>query len=104
MALLAQRLRETDEFIVALAFLTAKGRVAYALLEIAESLGEQEGSNEIVIPHMINQKDLAALAGVSRENANRILKSWQQSRLLTAAAHSYRIKDKAKLEREMNWA
>jgi CRP/FNR family transcriptional regulator, cyclic AMP receptor protein len=102
-ALLAQRLRETDESIAALAFLTAKGRVAYALLEIAESLGEQEGSNEIVIPHMINQKDLAALAGVSRENANRILKTWQQRNILNVSSHSYRIKDKAKLEGEMDW-
>src|SRR5215467_5895087 len=37
-SLLANRLRETDNSIAALAFLTAKGRVAYALLEVAESL------------------------------------------------------------------
>ena len=102
-SVLAKRLRETDDSIAALAFLTAKGRVAYALLEIAESLGEQTGSGEIVIPRMINQKDLAALAGVSRENTNRILKIWQQSKLLGISSRSYRIKDKAKLEREMDW-
>ena len=78
-----------------MAFLTAKGRVAYALLEIAESLGDQTGSGEIVIPHMINQKDLAALAGVARENTNRILKGWQQRKILSTSSHSYRIKDKA---------
>jgi CRP/FNR family cyclic AMP-dependent transcriptional regulator len=101
-SLLAKRLRETDETIAALAFLTAKGRVAYALLEIAERLGKQTGS-EIVIPQMINQKDLAAMAGVSRENANRILKGWLKGRLVTHSSRSYRINDKAELEREMDW-
>ena len=102
-SLLAKRLRETDDSIAALAFLTAKGRVAYALLEIAERLGEQTGSGEIVIPQMINQKDLAAMAGVSRENTNRILKGWQKRRLVSNSSRSYRINDKAKLEREMDW-
>src|SRR5262245_36666983 len=63
--LLAKRLRETDNSVAALAFLPAKGRVAYALLEIAESLGEQSGSGEVVIPRIISQKDLAAMAGVA---------------------------------------
>ena len=99
---LAQRLRETEDSIAALAFLTAKGRVAYALLEIAERLGKQTGS-EIVIPQMINQKDLAAMAGVSRENTTRILKSWLKGRLVTHSSRSYRINDKAELEREMDW-
>ena len=101
--LLAKRLRKTYNSIAALAFLTAKGRVAYALLEVAESLGEQNGSGEIVIPGMINQKDLAALAGVSRENTNRILKFWEQRKLLSISSRSYQINDKAKLEREMDW-
>ena len=100
---LAQRLRETEDSISAMAFLTAKGRVAYALLEIAESLGDQTGSGEIVIPEMINQKDLAAMAGVARENTNRILKGWQKGRLVSNSSRSYRINDKAKLEREMDW-
>ena len=103
-SLLAQRLRETEDTIAALAFLTAKGRVAYALLEIAESLGDQTGSGEIVIPQMINQKDLAAMAGVARENTNRFLKGWQQRKVVSStSSHSYRIKDKAELEREMDW-
>ena len=57
-----------------------------------------------MIPHMINQKDLAAMAGVARENTNRFLKGWQQRNILSStSSHSYRIKDKAELEREMDW-
>ena len=100
---LAKRLRKTYNSMAALAFLTAKGRVAYALLEVAESLGEHNGSDKIVIPGMINQKDLAALAGVSRENTNRILKCWEKEELVSSSSRSYQINDKAKLEREMDW-
>jgi len=99
--LLAKSLRKTYHSMAALAFLTAKGRVAYALLEVAESLGERNGSGEIVIPGMINQKDLAALAGVSRENTNRILRCWEKDKLVSSSPRSYQIHDKAKLEREM---
>jgi len=102
-SLLAKRLRETDDTICALAFLPAKGRVAYALLELAEILGKQNGSGEIAIPQVINQKDLAALAGVARENTNRILKCWEECEVVKTSSHSYQIKDKAALEREMEW-
>jgi CRP/FNR family transcriptional regulator len=101
--LLARRLRETDDTIAALAFLTAKGRVAYALLELAESLGEKSNSGAITIPQMISQKDLAALAGVARENTNRILRNWQQQKLIVRSNRSYRIEDVKKLEREVDW-
>jgi CRP/FNR family transcriptional regulator, cyclic AMP receptor protein len=83
--------------------LTAKGRVAYALLELADSLGEKTDSGRIVIPHMISQKDLAALAGVARENTNRILRNWQQQKLIVKSAKTYRIEDIKRLEREVDW-
>ena len=102
-ALLARRLLETDDTIAVLAFLTAKGRVAHALLELAEALGEKTSSGRVVIPYMIHQKDLAALAGVARENTNRILRNWQKRKLLVKTAKSYRIDDIAKLKHEMDW-
>ena len=101
--LLARRLRETDDTIAALAFLTAKGRVAYALLELAEALGEKIDSVSVTIPHMISQKDLAALAGVARENTNRILRNWQRQKLIVKSAKTYQIDDIRKLEREVDW-
>ena len=99
--LLAKRLREAEDAIAAMTFLTVKGRVAHALLEIADHLGEKTDSGGIVIPNSIRQKDVAALAGVARENVNRILKSWERRKLLMKFSRSYRIDDKAKLEREI---
>jgi CRP-like cAMP-binding protein len=103
---LAKRLRKSDDTVSALAFLTAKGRVAYALLDIAETFGENTESGGLFIREMINQKDLAAIAGVARENTNRILKEWAQKKLITMtsrshSSRSYLINNKAKLEREM---
>ena len=101
--LLVGRLRETAETIAALSFLTAKGRVAFALLELAGALGEKTSSGGVKIPHLISQKDLAALAGVARENTNRILRSWQQRQIITKSAKTYVIEDISNLEKEIDW-
>ena len=50
---------------------------------------------------MINQKDIAAMAGVARENTNRILSEWERSKVISKFLGSYRIDDKGRLEREM---
>jgi CRP/FNR family transcriptional regulator, cyclic AMP receptor protein len=59
---LAARLRDTDDAVAATSFLTVKARLARALLELAEYLGEGEGSR-LMIRHKITQSDLAAMAG-----------------------------------------
>jgi CRP/FNR family transcriptional regulator, cyclic AMP receptor protein len=100
--LLAARLRHADEIIAALAFLSVKARVARALLTLAEDLGEATDSGEILIPRMIHQTDIAAIAGVARENTNRILSEWERKKLVTKSAGSYRIDDRARLKREID--
>jgi CRP/FNR family transcriptional regulator, cyclic AMP receptor protein len=101
--LLANRLRETDETIAALAFLTVKGRVARALLEIARVLGKDSGSEAILIEQMISQRELASMAGVARENVNRVLAGWKRQKLVTTSHQNLLIHDISRLEREMNW-
>jgi CRP/FNR family cyclic AMP-dependent transcriptional regulator len=97
---LAARLRHADDMIAYLAFLPIKGRVARAMLTLAENLGEKTDSGQILIPH-ISQGDIAAMAGVARENASRILSKWERQKLVTKASGCYRIDDKAKLEGEI---
>src|SRR6516225_6344289 len=69
---LVSRLREADDAMAAASFLTVKARVARALLELAEHLG-RETDGRIVILHKIRQSDIAAMAGVARENVSRTL-------------------------------
>jgi CRP/FNR family transcriptional regulator len=101
--LLASRLRETDATIAALAFLTWKGRVARALLELAENLGKETGFGETVIENMVSQKELAAMAGVARENVNRVLSEWKRNNIISHSDHTLQIHCKSELQREMKW-
>jgi len=99
---LARRLRGTDDTIAALAFLTATGRVANALLELAGVLGKKTNTGSVVISNMLSQKDLAAFAGVSRENTNRILRRLQDKEAFVKSSTGYRL-DVAKLQEALAW-
>jgi CRP-like cAMP-binding protein len=97
--LLAQRLRYTND-IVAASFLSLKGRVARALLSLADQFGRDVGKGRIVIQQKISQSDLAAIAGVARENVSRVLHDWADRSLVTRLAGYYCLEDKATLKRE----
>jgi CRP-like cAMP-binding protein len=98
---LAARLREADEALVAGSFLTVKARVARVLLDLAKHLGENAASGRIMIGHKISQADLAAMAGVARENVNRILRHWERQKIVTQLSSFYSLNDSAALEREL---
>ena len=90
---LASRLRETDETLAATSFLTVKARLALALLELAEFLGEDQGSGRILIRHKIKRSDLAAMAGVAAENVSRVMNEWMQRKVVTRSSGYYCLED-----------
>ena len=99
-ATLVSRLREADEAMAAASFLTVKARVARAMLELAEHLGRETESGRIIIVHKIRQSDIAAMAGVARENVSRTLTDWKRRGLVGQSSSYYFINDKRKLLRE----
>jgi CRP-like cAMP-binding protein len=101
-SLLAARLRETDEVIAAESFLPLKGRVAMMLLELADHFGDDVGAGRIVIRHKFGQSELAAMAGIARENVNRILADWKRKKLVSRLSGYYCLESRAKLESEVN--
>jgi len=103
MNMLAARLREADEALAAATFLTVKGRLARALLELADHVGKQNKDGHILFDHKISQADLAAMAGVARENVSRTMSEWRRRDLVTQAQQYYCINDIAALEREMEF-
>jgi CRP-like cAMP-binding protein len=98
--MLAQRLRETDAVIAAESFLPLRGRVAMTLLELADHFGENVGQGRIVIRQKFDQSELAALAGIARENVNRILADWKRRKLVNRLSGYYCLENPALLEKE----
>src|SRR5690242_15926760 len=99
--LLANRLRDTDGVVAAGSFLPLKGRVARALLDLAEAFGQDVGQGRILIRQKVSQSDVAAMAGIARENVSRILNDWIRDKLVTRLSGYYCLENKAKLQREI---
>jgi CRP-like cAMP-binding protein len=100
MLLLARRLTDTNGALAATTFLTLQGRVARSLLGLAEGFGQDVGGGRILVRQKITQSDLAAMAGIARENVSRILKEWMRKSLVSRLAGYYCLENKAALERE----
>src|SRR3974390_797702 len=98
--LIAGRLRETDAAVAAGSFLPLSGRVACTLLELADDFGQAAGAGRIVIRQKIGQSDLAAMAGIARENVSRILNVWKRRKLVSRLSGYYCLENKALLQTE----
>jgi CRP-like cAMP-binding protein len=101
MKTLARRLREADDGLAATAFLSVKQRLARALLSIAEYVGERNGKGRIQLRLKIGQGDLAAMAGVARENVSRTMSDWRKRDIVTRLSNYYCINDPKALARDM---
>ena len=69
---LAGRLRNTNQQMADLVFSDVPGRVAKALLDLAERFGERTPEG-IYVAHDLTQEELAHLVGASRETVNKSL-------------------------------
>ena len=102
LAILSARLRQVDETLAATSFMTVKARLARALLELAEHIGQPTSAGQIVFRERISQADLAAMAGVARENVSRVLSDWRRRQFVTGSGRGLCLKNIAALKREMN--
>jgi len=98
--LLTRRLRDTNAVVAAMSFLSLKGRVAQALLSLAEAFGHDVGAGRILVRQKVTQGDLAAMAGMARENVSRILNEWMRQKLVSRLAGYYCLENRAALSRE----
>ncbi len=70
--LMASRLRKTDAQLVSLSILDARGRVITTIISLAQDLGRIHGE-DLLLTSLPLQRDLASMAGTSRETMSRIL-------------------------------
>jgi len=99
--LLAQRLLSTNAMVAAASFLPLRGQAARAILDLATAYGRDVGGGRILIQQKITQSDLAAMAGISRENISRILADWMRRKVLSRLAGYYCVENRAALDVEL---
>jgi CRP-like cAMP-binding protein len=87
--------------LTATTFLSVKQRLARALLSIGEYVGEKNGEGRIQLRLKISQGDLAAMAGVARENVSRTMSKWRKQNIVTRSSNNYCINDPKALARDM---
>ncbi|MDZ7264237.1 MAG: Crp/Fnr family transcriptional regulator [candidate division KSB1 bacterium] len=78
---LAARIRKSDTQIKSLSLQDAMGRVASALVMLAEDSGRIK-KGEVVIPKIPLQQDLANMAGTSRETISRVFRCLEDDKLI----------------------
>jgi CRP/FNR family cyclic AMP-dependent transcriptional regulator len=98
LAVLAERLMRASELVEDTMFLRLPARLAKKLLALAETFGEEEGS-DIVITLRLNQADLGNMIGTTRESVNKQMRAWSKSGVLSMARGEIRIHCMQELER-----
>jgi CRP/FNR family transcriptional regulator, cyclic AMP receptor protein len=84
---LAQRLRRANDVMADLVFTDVPGRVAKALLDLADRFGTTQ-EDGLQVNHDLTQEELAQLVGASRETVNKALADFAARGWLQLAAKS----------------
>lgn len=77
---------------------SATGRVAHALVDLADEHGVTDARG-IVIPFRLSQRDLANLVGLTRETVNVVLQDFRQRGLVEVEGKSIRLLDASALRK-----
>lgn len=95
---LARRLRRTNNSLADLIFTDVPGRVAKALLQLANRFGVQEG-DALRVVHDLTQEEIAQLVGASRETVNKALAEFAQRGWIRLEGKTVLISDTERLAR-----
>ena len=95
---LARRLRRTNDALADLIFTDVPGRVAKALLGLAERFGSEDGEG-LRVHHDLTQEELAQLVGASRETVNKALADFSSRGWMRVDSRAVTILDRERLAR-----
>ncbi|WP_124039981.1 Crp/Fnr family transcriptional regulator [Neoactinobaculum massilliense] len=95
---LSRRLRNTNEQLADLVFSDVPGRVAKALLDLANRFGERTPEG-IYVAHDLTQEELAHLVGASRETVNKSLADFGQRGWIRLEGRAVLLLDVPRLQR-----
>ncbi len=94
----ARRLRRTNNMLADLIFTDVPGRVAKALLQLAQRFGSQE-AGLLRVTHDLTQEEIAQLVGASRETVNKALADFAHRGWLRLEGKSVLILEPERLAR-----
>jgi CRP-like cAMP-binding protein len=95
---LARRLRRTEHALADLIFTDVPGRVAKALLQLAQRFGSQE-AGLLRVTHDLTQEEIAQFVGASRETVNKALADFVARGWIQLSARSVVLLDQERLRR-----
>ena len=95
---IARRLRRTNNMLADLIFTDVPGRVAKALLQLAQRFGIQE-AGMLRVTHDLTQEEIAQLVGASRETVNKALADFAHRGWLRLEGKSVLILEPERLAR-----
>ena len=98
LAQLAGRLRKANDVVADLVFSDVPGRVAKALLDLADRFG-RTADDGVHVHHDLTQEELAQLVGASRETVNKALADFASRGWLRLEPRSVVIMDVERLGR-----
>lgn len=98
LAQLAGRLRKANDVVADLVFSDVPGRVAKALLDLAERFG-RTADDGVHVHHDLTQEELAQLVGASRETVNKALADFASRGWLRLEPRSVVILDMERMSR-----
>jgi CRP/FNR family transcriptional regulator len=98
LAALAKRLRRTNDTLSDLVFTDVPGRVAKALLDLADRFGRPVDGG-LLVAHDLTQEELAQLVGASRETVNKALADFASRGWLRLEARAVLLHDVERLRR-----
>lgn len=98
LAQLAGRLRHANDVVSDLVFSDVPGRVAKALLDLANRFGEKTPGG-LLVRHELTQEELAQLVGASRETVNKALADFAARGWIRLEPRSVTIVDLERVER-----
>ncbi|WP_298806387.1 Crp/Fnr family transcriptional regulator [uncultured Pseudokineococcus sp.] len=96
---LAQRLRRTNDAVADLVFTDVPGRVAGALVDLADRFGQPAADGSVRVPHGLTQEEIAQLVGASRETVNKALADFSGRGWLRPEARAVVLVDVERLRR-----
>jgi len=95
---LASRLRKSNDVVADLVFSDVPGRVAKALLDLADRFG-RTADDGVHVHHDLTQEELAQLVGASRETVNKALADSATRGWLRLEARAVLLQDVERLKR-----